>query len=133
MQVKLIELCKVMAFWVQMGFDILSINKNGLSSCNISHFSPAVKVKPTEMWDYSFSCKHTKEFYIHLHCHEHYLYPFLFQFIASLQGLIMIFLLNDYYRHIFFQLWLAAGDITFISPLGGFCGGTLTLPKVHKT
>lgn len=102
-----------------MGFDILSINKNGLSSCNISHFSPAVKVKPTEMWGYSFSCKHTKEFYIQLHFHEHYFYPFLFQFIASLQGLIMIFLLNDYYRRIFFSTMASSWRYNFYLPFRG--------------
>lgn len=85
-----------------MGFDILSVNKNGLSYCSISHSSPAVKIKlkPPKCGVINFLA-YTPRNFIFSYCCEHYFT--LFQFMASLQGLIMIFLQNDYYRHTFFN------------------------------
>lgn len=54
-----------MAFQVQMGFDILGVNKSGLFSCGISHWLPVVKVKwkPQE-WESLYPHTHNKELHM---------------------------------------------------------------------
>lgn len=130
-QVKLGKLCKGMAFWVQMGFDILSVNRNGLSSYNVSHSFPVVKIKwKPQTYRCLFASRHTKEFHIQLLLWILF-YSFLFQFIASLQGLIND-LSSQWLFCTYFFSWLRAGNITFNIPLEVAKAGIFIFPRVHK-